>query len=249
MRQVIRQVEHMAIDKIKWQVTVSLLLIFLGIFMSVNFTHRGSPAYLERQDQEDLLAIWRDLDTKKHNLEEEMEILQRKKAALAQAATADNDALSGILEQRDTMYQVNGMVAVKGPGVQVEFSGETPLLYLDLVDIVNELWVSGAEAIAVNDQRACATTSFYFKDTDSGIFLTCNGKTLSYPIVIKAVGSPSMLETGLTFPGGIVDNLSTLYNIKPSIKQVEELEIPAREASGLDRLSDFVSGSGYFSRD
>src|SRR5690606_17140428 len=110
--------------------------------------------------------------------------------------------------QRDILYQVNGLVAVTGPGVEVIFSGDTPLLYLDLVDIINELWASGAEAISVNEERITASTSFYFTETDSGIFLTANDKVVNYPVSIKAVGNANMLEKGLTFPGGIVDNLS-----------------------------------------
>lgn len=233
----------MAMDKIKVQITLLVLLAVLGLLLSVKFTNEGYYGYLEHQNQEDLLAIWRDLETKKDSLEEEVEAVQEKKRALTQEASADSTALSNIQEQRDTVYQFNGLVHVKGPGINIVFSGDTPLLYLDLVDIVNELWASGAEAVAVNQERVTASTSFYFTETASGIFLTVNGHRVNYPLTIKAIGNPNMLEKGLTFPGGIVDNLSTLYNIKPEIKKAKELELPARETSRLDMISGWVQGS------
>lgn len=214
------------------QFTLFLLLMFLGFLLSAKFTNTGyAGSYLEHQDQEDLLTIWKDLETKQTHLRQELTDLQEQKKTLTQAANADSTAVTNIQAQRDMLYQINGQVPVKGPGVEVVFSGETPLLYLDLVDIVNELWASGAEAVAVNKERVTASTSFYYTETDSRIYLTANGNILHYPITIKAVGDRNTLEKGLTFPGGIVDNLSTLYNIKPNIKKVDDLELPARKNS------------------
>lgn len=233
--------------KSKIQITLFLLLVFLGLMLSATFTNEGYAGYLERQNQDDLVAIWKDLETKKDGLEEELKTVQEQKAALTQEASADSTALTAIQQQLNTLYRVNGLVAVKGPGVEMTFSGDTPLLYLDLVDIINELWVSGAEAISVDGQRVTASTSFYFTETDSGIYLTVNGNVVNYPLVIQAIGNPNMLEKGLTFPGGIVDNLSTLYNIKPDIKKVEELELPAKEnSSRFDVLSGWTGGSRSF---
>jgi len=228
----------------KVQITLFLLLVFLGLMVSARFTNEGYAGYLERQDQEDLVAIWRDLETKKDSLQEELQAVQEQKAALTREASEDSTALNAIQQQLNTLYLVNGLIAVKGPGVAITFSGDTPLLYLDLVDIINELWASGAEAISVNGERVTSSTSFYFTETDSGIYLTVNGNVVNYPLVVQAIGNPNMLEKGLTFPGGIVDNLSTLYNIKPDIKKVEELELPAKETSSrLDVISGWVNGS------
>lgn len=217
-----------------------LCLVF-GLLLSVEFTSKGYAGYLEYQDQEDLLAIWRNLNEKRDNLEEELEMVRKQKAALAEEASAATNSLTNIQAQLSALYQVNGLVSVKGPGVEVEFSEEKPLLYLDLIDVVNELWSSGAEGISVNDQRVTADTAFYFTDTDTGIYITANNKVLKYPIVIRAIGDPNILEKGLTFPGGIVDNLNTLYNIKPSIKKVDSLELPAQSSSSPGLIPGWIT--------
>ena len=234
----------MSMDKPKGQTTLFLLLVILGLMLSARFTNEGYTVYLNRQDQADLVAIWRDLETKKDNLKVELDTLQKQKTALAQEADADNTALTAIRQQLNALFQINGVVAAKGPGIEITFSGKTPLLYLDMVDIINELWASGAEGISINGERVTCSTPFYFTETDTGIYLTVNGNIVHYPLVIKAIGNSNMLEKGLTFPGGIVDNLSTLYNIKPDIKKVAELELPARKASSkFDFNSDWVGGS------
>ena len=217
------------------------LCLFLGLLLSVDFTNEGYASYLEQQDQEDLLALWGSLNDKQDGLKEELITMREQKSALIRDADSDSNSLANIQAQMMTLFEVNGVVAVKGPGVEVVFSGDKPLLYLDLVDLVNELWSSGAEAISVNNERVTATTSFFFRDTDSGIYLTANNHTLKYPIVIKAVGNPNILEKGLTFPGGIVDNLSTLYNIKPSIKKKEMLNLPAKKDSLMGFLPKWIT--------
>lgn len=231
----------MSDNKKRLSLSLFILCLTIGLLLSVDLTDAGYAGYLEKQDQEDLLAIWRDLNDKQDNLGEELETVRQHKADLSQEAN-DADSLANIQEQLTTLLEVNGSLPVKGPGVEVEFSGETPLLYLDLVDLVNELWSSGAEGISVNNQRVTAETSFYFKETDSGIFLTVNGQPLKYPVVIKAVGNPNMLEKGLTFPGGIVDNLSTLYNIKPSIKKKDSLELPKKVNPSGRLMPGWITG-------
>ena len=241
--------EQVAKGKPKLQITLFFLCIALGLLLSVRFTNEGNASYLERQNPEDLLAIWRDLIEKQSALEEELDALLEQKKAITEEASEDSSALTSVQQQRNILYQVNGIVPVSGPGIKVVFSGDTPLLYLDLVDIINELWASGAEAISVNTERVTLSTSFFFTETVSGIYLTANGSILEYPITIKAVGNPNMLERGLTFPGGIVDNLSTLYNIKPTIQSSENLHLPGKGNSVFDGIPGWTEGSRTIIRD
>ncbi|MDD2569159.1 MAG: DUF881 domain-containing protein, partial [Clostridia bacterium] len=110
----------------------------------------------------------------------------------------------------------------------ITITADSPLMNVDLVDIINELRVTGAEAIAVNDVRITSYTSIgEGVDANNNAIITINGSRLLTPVVIKAIGKPATLQEGLTFPGGIIDNLNTLYNIYPTIKQSEKLTIPA----------------------
>ena len=56
--------------------------------------------------------------------------------------------------------------------------------------------------------------------------ITVDGAVLDFPIIIKAVGDPNTLATGLTYPGGIIDSLNTLYQVFPMIRLEDSLDIP-----------------------
>jgi uncharacterized protein YlxW (UPF0749 family) len=105
-----------------------------------------------------------------------------------------------------------------------------PILYVDIIHIVNELWASGAEAIAINDYRITQDTSIFYAENEQNMSITVDNNNLTYPIIIKAIGDPNNLDKGLTMPGGIMDNLS-LYRAYPIISKVDLLTIKGRNRS------------------
>jgi len=228
-------------NKLNNRFSLFILLFFLGLMVSVQFTSEGSAGYLEQQDPQDLVAMWKDLNMKKDSLQQEIARLNRQKITLTRENTAGLDALSNMTSQLATLYKINGIVAVKGPGIRITIPKSSPLLYIDLVDIVNELWASGAEAVAVNKHRVVNSTSFYYAENDSGIFITVDKHKLNYPIVIEAIGDPATLEKGLTFPGGIIDNLNTIYQIFPRVERVQEILLPPSEKQQGNPLTIYSS--------
>ena len=141
-----------------------------------------------------------------------------------------------ILGRQNIKQQLNsarifaGTVPVSGPGVSVTITADYDLYSMDVIDIVNELKVSGAEVIAINNQRVTTKTRLTQEtDSDEHLFLAMNGERLLTPIVITAIGDPATLEKGLTFTGGIIDNLNTLYGIYPIVRQEQEVIVPAAD--------------------
>ncbi len=43
------------------------------------------------------------------------------------------------------------------------------------------------------------------------------------------LGDPVTLKTGLTYPGGIIESLNSLYMVYPVIKKADNLVIPAAD--------------------
>lgn len=91
------------------------LCLFLGLLLSVDFTNEGYASYLEQQDQEDLLALWGSLNDKQDGLKEELITMREQKSALIREADSDSNSLANIQAQMMTLFEVNGVVAVKGP--------------------------------------------------------------------------------------------------------------------------------------
>jgi len=210
-----------------WTISLTLVFFILGLLLSLQFrTQRLLASSLEAQKTEDLVAMWKNLSTKRNQLHEEIAQLQQQLFTLRAGSGADNDAVAALEEELAWLRINTGLAPVKGPGITVTITGDSPLLYEDLVDIVNELWASGAEAIAINKYRIGTFTAIADKEEGAQVYITVNSQKLLYPIVIKAIGDPHTLEKGLTFTGGLIESLRDLF-IYPNIKKEQDLQLPA----------------------
>ncbi len=106
---------------------------------------------------------------------------------------ADQEARLRRLEIR------TGYVAVRGPGVRIEVDSapdadlNQELRDEDLALLVNGLFVAGAEAIAVNDERLVALGGI--RNTNRAIHI--NGRPLTPPYVVEVIGDRSTLQARL----------------------------------------------------
>jgi len=91
----------------------------------------------------------------------------------------------------------------------------------DLLNVVNELKASGAEAISINDQRVVSMSEIRC----AGPTILVNGERLATPYVIKAIGDSAMLESGVTMRGGYVDTLKG-WGIRFTITKESDIFIP-----------------------
>jgi len=91
----------------------------------------------------------------------------------------------------------------------------------DLLQIVNELFNSGADAISINEQRITNTTAIQC----DGNIIRVNGEMIGVPVTIKAIGYPERLVGALTRPqgylslmqqDGVIVGISKSENIKIS---------------------------------
>ena len=129
---------------------------------------------------------------------------------------------------------VAGMVSVQGPGLMITLNdGEVVSninidenLYVvhqdDILRILNELRSAGAEALSVNDQRVLATSEIRC----AGNTVSINNTRTAAPFIIKAIGDPEQLESGIKMRGGIFDDLSPWISIELK-KVTDDIVIPA----------------------
>ena len=127
-----------------------------------------------------------------------------------------------------------GTVAMEGPGLEIKMEDGDVVdpentdqnLFVvhqnDVLKVLNELKAAGAEAISVNGQRVVATSEIRC----AGNTISINNTRTAAPFVIRAIGDPAQLESGLMMRGGIMDELSGW--IKIEIKKIDSgLVIPA----------------------
>lgn len=217
--------------KQNWYLSITIVFIFMGILLSFQFKAQNRlSGDLTMQRTESLIAMVRDLSDKRQKLNAEITDLY-KTLTIQTENSKDEAKLEANLEaQMNKLSIVTGTMPIKGPGLTVTIDQFMPILYIDIIYLVNELWAAGAEAIAVNDQRITGNSNIFYAEDDHNMFITVNNRKLDYPIVITAIGESNNLEKGLTIPGGIIDNLS-LFRAYPQLVQSKSLTVPALQTA------------------
>ncbi|MDR4886586.1 DUF881 domain-containing protein [Fredinandcohnia sp. QZ13] len=136
-----------------------------------------------------------------------------------------------LVEEVEKYRMVVGEIGVKGPGVVVTLedasyvpSGQDVNNYLvhesHLFKVINELYVSGAQAVSVNGKRLSHDSYIYC----NGPVVVVDGAPFPAPFVISAIGDPNVLVPALNMNGGITDQLIQ-DNIVVKIENKAQIEM------------------------
>ena len=194
-----------------------------------------------------------------NQLEDQNRVLKARVQTLQAAVKTGEDesarrssAAQQVKAQLDDEKAIAGQAALHGPGITcLLHDGSDPndpadhslgwtVHYQDMQDIVNLLWASGAEAVAVNGQRIAPTTAFRY----AGVNILVNtGSRLSAPYTVTAVGDPSSLANGLGDPDQLAElkSRSRIYGLGLSWVRSTRVSIPAYDATFLVRYAQPVS--------
>jgi uncharacterized protein YlxW (UPF0749 family) len=170
----------------------------------------------------------------------ELDELRGRSAELAeQNATLQEAALSAadspLLDQLARDSVVSGASAVTGDGLSItledaeqvegEDDPDSRVRDSDLQIVVNGLWASGAEAVAVNGQRLGPTTAI----RTAGDAILVDVVPLVGPYTIQAVGDPQDLQTRMTRTSGgqLLAVLQSTYGIRTQVSAQRDMELPA----------------------
>lgn len=186
-------------------VTIGLVFFVLAyvMFMQFKTVEETNITQIENMRETELretLASW------KEKYEETAEKLQETKATLQEykQKRETNQEASELLNQELLQAQtIAGLTDVKGDGViitYVEYEGSEidQITCYDLLELVNELRLAGAEAISINDQRIVNMSDIINVNIDGKEFILVNTKRVTSPYTIKAIGDQKYLESALT---------------------------------------------------
>jgi uncharacterized protein YlxW (UPF0749 family) len=143
-------------------------------------------------------------------LNEKQEMVRNYEAELAKEA----EIYFNLAEDAEKYRMFLGKVKVKGNGVKVTLSDgeynpneENINNYLvhehHVFKVINELYISGATAVAINGQRL-THNSYIICD---GPVITVDGYQHPAPFEITAIGDPEVLASALNITGGVKDQL------------------------------------------
>lgn len=210
-----------------WIGMLTATLLLIGIIVSSQSNSREEYiATLESQKEPDLLALWHSNDQRLSSLNGEYYLLQAEYDDMQSQTSQGKVSIGTILTEIDNINVFNGDVKTEGPGVEIVFNGETPLVASEILDVLNELYNSGAEAVSINGKRLTSRTHLSQIATDFGYDIRLDKKLITYPLTFRAIGDPHGLQSGITIIGGIVDKLNS-YSIYPTISTRENIVMDA----------------------
>lgn len=134
------------------------------------------------------------------------------------------------------LQAVAGLTPVNGPGVRIVLTDNPAASQgavgpfvpgivhdFDVLQVVNELRSAKADAIAVNGMRVTGITPI--RCVGPAIYV--NWEPVTAPFHIDALGDPKTLQSALSMPNGIVDNLRTNGAIGVKVLPQKKLALPA----------------------
>lgn len=225
-------------------ITVGLLLVGFVLATAYRQTERREPQTAQAREQ--LLDDVREQRATSDDLAaqvKELDAAVRRERDAALGRTNEGTALG---EQVRALERQAGLVAVHGPGMSVTMAdaeatteinpvtGEketTPadengrVLDRDLQRVVNALWASGAEAIAINGQRLAPTTAIR---TAGGAILV-DLYPLTSPYRVEAIGSKTELLTAFTetSTASTFRTYAQLYGMTFTTAAEDDMTLPA----------------------
>jgi len=184
------------------------------------------------------------LTEQNENLKAELEQRQGAIDSLEAALLEDQEASAELQTTLDRYRILAGLVPVSGPGIKLTLSEDTSDLpqgaeitrYLihqeDLLNIVNELWLAGAEAIAIRSGTNTERLTMRSSIRCVGSLIDVNNTRMTPPFEIFAIGDPDTLYNALLMPRGVLEPLQ-YYNINADIVKLLEMELPMYRGSTI----------------
>ncbi|RKD34303.1 DUF881 domain-containing protein [Thermohalobacter berrensis] len=221
--------------KVKFKIYILIICTVFGLVLGVQIKQNNKNYSLVtlksissmqneiKNTQKEIKNLKNMLDKKKVELKKYEQIIENKGSIV--------DVLEKELEN---MKMISGLEDVQGPGVFIIVEdnddeikiGDNPnydiVHDIDVLYLINELKVAGAEAISVNGQRVLSNSEIKC----GGPIIRINEHSLATPFVIKAIGDPKVLYAAVNAPNTYGNMLKEVYNIKIRTEISDNILIP-----------------------
>ena len=220
-----------------WQVTLGAALLALGFLVAAQLGSEGPRVRYTTQERTPLLETATELQAQQDNLKSRILELRADIGAVEGQGAGSADVVRQLNAELEQARIAAGLIPLTGTGIVLRLEdsqdpvppGGSEADYLvgshDIRTVVEELWLAGAEAIAINDERVTPTTAII----DIGTSLLVNSAYLAPPYQLTALG-PTDLYDRLSRAAGFVDFVRARaegYGIRLSFAEPETVDVPA----------------------
>jgi len=220
-----------------WQITLGVALLGLGFLIAAQLASERPRVRYTTQERSPLVEIALELQARQDQLK--VRILELREAIQGAEQTGEGSAalLKDLNDRLEQARIAAGLIPLQGTGIVLRLEDSVQPAppdgndrdYLvsaqDVRIVVDELWLAGAEAVAVSTERITTTTAII----DIGGSVLVNSAYLAPPYHVTALGPPDLFDR-LSASSGFVDfvrSRSERFGIRLSFATPESVEIPA----------------------
>ncbi|GEL07300.1 DUF881 domain-containing protein [Salisediminibacterium halotolerans] len=227
------------------QISIAVVLFVAGFAVSLTIQSANDAAPATRSDtessslqpeeiQDEILAE----QEANREIAEEISAVQREIASFEDSIAAREEEHYNQLEDIERLRMITGDIPVSGEGVEIRLDDsdfnegqDNPNEFIvherHIQKVVDELYASGAEAVAVNGQRLANDSYIYCV----GPVVEVDGYTSFAPFEITAIGDAETLEEAVNLGGGVRDQLVN-DNVQVRTDQLNETEMAGLHEEG-----------------
>ena len=218
------------------KIIITVFSLILGLFIAIQVnmkleTYRPvniDSLQLAKSEIENIKKEMIELEALEKHKAEELNVLHN--------ISKGDDNIINILNsdlEKNKMY--SGVSELKGPGIEIAMYdnqevrdwwfdiNEDVIHDVDILNILNDLRIAGAEAISINGERVMATSEIKC----GGPIIRINERSSGTPFVIKAIGDTKLLMASVSASGTNGDILKNVYNKGFELEAKDEVVIPA----------------------
>jgi uncharacterized protein YlxW (UPF0749 family) len=220
-----------------WQVTLGLALLVLGFVVVAQLQSDGPRALYASDERGPLVQTAIGLQTQQDALKAQILDLRAQISNLETKGQGSVAAASDIGQRLQDARLAAGLIGLQGPGVvlqlrdsqQTVLPGDNPNDYLvsagDVRIVVEQMWLAGAEGVAVNGERITTGTAIL----DIGGTVLVNSAYLAPPYQVSAIGPADLLDR-LSASAGFrtfIQNRAQPFGIQIDYAEPAEVDLPA----------------------
>lgn len=216
---------------------MTLVLAFAGLLFTTSAkTSHGTTLRSDRSDLPGLIRAEQDrVNARLHRVT----TMRREIDAATRSLTRDNGPLGRAHREIDRLDEVGGLAPVTGRAIRVslddaprggaKLDGVSPDALVvhqqDVQAVVNALWLGGAEAMMLQDQRVISTSAVRCV----GNTLNLQGRVYGPPYVITAIGDIRAMRDSLDRNPSVAvyQNYVKMFRLGWKVETVDSVTMPA----------------------
>lgn len=204
------------------------LILTAVIFTQFKTVEQTDITAIETMRETELKSELTNWKNKYDEVEDKINVTKQKINEYNQTLSSSQDSAEMIKNEIKEDENYLGYTNVYGEGIVITLTDsedDDPLRkidYSDLLTLINELKLAGAEAISVNDKRIVNTSEITLVKDE---IMIINTSRVSNPYVVKAIGNKKYLESSITIKGGFIDEIKE-YNKNVEYTLEDRIEIP-----------------------